>query len=220
MKKNFVQGLAIATFAVFGAASGAMAQRNPVGEKCDYQLDRNAQRTSNLIQSGSLAAEITMRKPDAEGGPAYETKIDYMFRITLIGNRSGTEYVDAPESFFTEEFLQELRRTGHFESPQFKIDHQGFADATTLDGHRFPNCDKLKIYDIDQGDRSALVEFARAMVRNSVAEENLTTEETIEDLVLHAHVFYGVPVLGAVKLDVSGKYSGINIKAGADYKTP
>ncbi len=220
MTRNLIKGLALATLAIFGAASGAMAQRNPVGEKCDYQLDRNAQRTSNLIQSGSLAAEITMRKPDAEGGPAYEAKIDYMFRITLIGNRSGTEYVDAPEAFFTEEFLQELRRTGHFESPQFKIDHEGFADANTLDGHHFPNCDKLKIYDIDQGSHSPLVEIARAMVKNSVAPEDVTTDEQIQDLVLHAHIYYGVPVLGAVKLDVSGKYSGINIKAGADIKTP
>lgn len=216
MKTILTKVATTAAFMVFGTT--AFADRNPVGEKADYMLDRNAQRTSNLIQSGTLAAEITGRNPDAEGGPVYNAKIDYSFRITLIGNRSGTELVDAPADFFTEEFLMELRRTGHYESPQFKIDHEGFADATTLDGHRFPHCDKLKIYDIDQGSHSPLLDMARAMVRSANAGQ--TTDNTIQDLVLRAHISYGVPVLGAVKLDVSGKYSDINIKAGADYKTP
>ncbi len=217
MNRILSKGIITAAIGLF--ATAALADRNPVGEMADYQLDRNAARTSNLIQSGTLKAQVTQLKPDAEGGPVYEAKIDYSFRITLIGNRSGTEFVNAPTTFFTEEFLQELRQTKHYESPQFKIDHLGYADATTLDGHSFPNCDKLKIYDIDQGDRSPLVQMARDMVRSATPEGD-TTDDTIQDLVLNAHIYYGVPVLGAVKLDVSGKYSGINIKAGADYKTP
>lgn len=217
MKRILSKGIIMAAIGLF--ATAAFADRNPVGEMADYQLDRNPSRTSNLIQSGTLKAQVTQMKTTDDGSTVYEAKIDYSFRITLIGNRSGTEFVDAPTSFFTEEFLQELRQTKHYESPQFKIDHLGFADVTTLDGHRFPNCDKLKIYDIDQGNRSPLVQLARDLVR-SAAPESATTDDTIEDLVLNTHIYYGVPVLGAVKLDVSGKYSGINIKAGADYKTP
>ena len=40
----------------------------------------------------------------------------------------------------------------------------------------------------------------------------------IEDLKLAAHVFTGLPVLGAVKLDLSGTAQGMKIKAGFDYK--
>jgi hypothetical protein len=159
-----VRRACLAASMTFLATTAMAGDRNPVGEKANYELDRNSSRTSSLIQSGSLSAEVTQHLPDADGGAAYEAKIDYQFRITLVGNRSGTEYVNAPEEYFTEQFLIDLRANGHYESPQFKIDHEGYANARTLDGRTYENCDKVKIYDIDQGYQSTFVDLARALV--------------------------------------------------------
>ncbi len=51
------------------------------------------------------------------------------------------------------------------------------------------------------------------------AKSEIGTEEDVEDLQIRAAIFAGVPVLGAVKLDVSGIVSGFSFKAGADIKT-
>ena len=45
-------------------------------------------------------------------------------------------------------------------------------------------------------------------------------EETIEDMVIVAHVAENVPVLGAVKIDMSGVYQGMDVKVGGDYFAP
>jgi hypothetical protein len=40
----------------------------------------------------------------------------------------------------------------------------------------------------------------------------------VEDLQIRAHIYAGVPVLSAVKLDLSGVVQGMPAKAGFDYK--
>lgn len=60
---------------------------------------------------------------------------------------------------------------------------------------------------------SALSDFLLSIVGPSPQSE-------IQNLKVLAHIYPGIPVLSAVQIDISGKYEGMNIKAGADYKTP
>jgi hypothetical protein len=194
------------------AGAAAAYDRNPVGERADYELDRNAGRTSSLIQNGTLALYITQHLPDQQGGAVYETKLDYDFRLRYAGRQQGRKGMSIPLDYFTPDFMADLRRTGHYESVSFKVDHLGYGDAQNLDGHRYENCDKIRIYDIKDLD-SPFVQVALELLEAAVAQP-------IDDLVIVAHIKDGEPVLGAVKLDIAGKYSGLSIKAGADFRQP
>ena len=98
---------------------------DPVGEVADYKLDRDMNRTSSVIKQGVFKAEVTDYLPDQETGPAYKIQIDYDVLIQFYGRRTGTEYVDSPEEFFTPEFMQNLRDAGEIHYPQFKIRQLG-----------------------------------------------------------------------------------------------
>jgi hypothetical protein len=210
LQRTFFASAVVAISLCSGAA--AAYDRNPVGERADYELDRSAARTSSLIQDGTLSLYITQHLPDQQGGAAYETKLDYDFRLRYAGRQQGTKGMAVPFQFFTPEFMAELRRTGHYESASFKVDHLGYADARNLDGHLYENCDKIRIYDIEDLD-APFVQVAVGLLEAAVAAP-------IDDFVIVAHIKEGEPVLGAVKLDIAGKYSGLNVKAGADFRTP
>jgi len=208
-------------------AGGSMAYgRNPVGEVADYRLDRNSARTSSMIKSGTMQTKVTKELPDAADGPAFEVALSYDFDVQFVGHQQGTELVDVADEFFTEEFLQKLRTDGAYESPEFKIKHQGYADARNLDGKFYPHCDKLLFYDVKTdketvaGNSAPLVRMAVQLLDSAADAYDVDPNATIEDLKILAHVFVGIPVLGAAKIDMSGKYSGMSIKAGADYIAP
>jgi hypothetical protein len=209
--------LLAATGLVFLMSTAALA-RDPVGESADYKVDRNSARTSSMILSGSMTATVTQYMPDHPDGPAYEGKLDYLFKIQFMGNQEGTEYVNTPEEYFTPEFIARLRTDGTYESPQFKIRHQGYADARNLDGGFYPHCDKILIYDIKQEESAGFAALAKSLL--GTRPNDPSPDDSIENLEIVAHVYQGVPVLGAVKLDVKGVYNGMNVKAGADYEAP
>ncbi len=197
----------------------AFAERNPVGEHAYYKLDRNANRTSNMFTKGEMDADVTHEFMTEEGKKNFQVKLEYQLTIRLMGNQTGTELIDVPAEYFTEEFLQELRVTGFYETPDFKVKHQGFADAVNMDGRRYPGCDKLLFYDI----KSAFADSLRALLKRGAQSEYLNRGEPaptageIEDMRILAHVYFGQPVLGAVKLDIAGKYNNMNFKVGTDY---
>ncbi len=201
------------------SANLASADRNPVGEYAYYKLDRNSNRTSGMFTKGEFHTKVTHELTNEEGGKDFQVKLDYSLTVTLMGNQTGTELIDVPAEYFTEEFLQELRVNGTYETPDFKVKHQGFADAVNMDGKRYPGCDKVLFYDI----KTTLADSLRALLKRGAQAEFLRrglpapTAGEIENLRLLTHVSFGQPVLGAVKLDVTGKYNGMNLKAGADY---
>ena len=205
--------LAVVAATVWTAPVVGGNDRNPVGERADYQVDRDRARTSSMILGGSMVATVTRALPD-NTPPSYEVKIDYAFDIQWIGTRSGTEQEPIDAVYFTEGFLEQLRRDGYYESPQMKIRHLGFADARNMDGRLYQHCDKLLIYDIQQPAVSGLVRIAADLLAPGA------TLDQIENLEILAHVQYGVPVLGAAKLDASGDYDGMHIIAGGDYVAP
>jgi hypothetical protein len=100
--------------------------------------------------------------------------------------------------YWTPEFWESLRKTGHYVNRQYKIDHLGYADAVTMEGKTFPNSDKLKIYDIKLDNADA--DLSKVTV---VALVNMES----------------IPAFGGAKFDVSGSVDGRQIKLGADYKS-
>lgn len=204
-------------FFCFLWAFGASAeQREPIGENAFYNLDKRNGRTSSMIKSGNFVAEVSGVSANA-AIPSFDVAINYEFDVAWVGNQTGTETMAIDQHYFTQEFLDELRVNGTYQTSEFKVKHMGFADAVNMDGQRYEHCDKLYFYEIKTDGESALskliVSTAYAML---IGGGNVDANQ-IENLAILAHVKYGNPVIGAVKIDVSGKYNGMNVKAGGDY---
>lgn len=188
-------------------ASLSFAGPDPLGQKANYKVDLNPARTSNMIKGGTIVANVA-KKQETASGPTYIVDLNYTFKVTFLGNQTGVESVAVEEKFFTEEFIKELREKKHYEGENFKADHMGFADAKTLDGKMYKNCDKILMYDMKKPPAFVDELFAR-VVDDTRAE--------IKDMKALLHIYQGLPVLGGAKVDISGKYQGNNVKAGADY---
>jgi hypothetical protein len=83
-----------------------------------------------------------------------------------------------------------------------------------MNGSVYNNCDKILMYDIKEVGSSGIVSLAAELL--SPEQNFIPLSEEIENMVILAHIKEGIPALGAVKLDVSGKYQGRDVKAGAD----
>lgn len=197
----------------------AAPHRDPVGERANYMLDKNASRTSGMVVSGKASGYVDEFLPNHPDGPSYSVKLDYEFVVSLMGTYKGSMKMVFADEFFSPAFMQELRKTGYYESPEFKIKYEGRADARNLDGGFYPQCDKIFIYDIKISPAFRL-KVAHAPIGKSIKGRKKRAGPTIENLQIHAHIFEGVPAIGAVKLDLSGKVQGVATKAGFDYKKP
>ena len=181
-------------FAMPGESRGQT--RNPAGETASYEVDTDRGRTSREIRDGEMHASVGDHHQNPTDGATYDVVIDYSFRTLTMGRQSGNTTVHIPDQYFSQSFIEDLRRNGEWHGPQFSLRYLGVSDVSTMNGHLYPACDGILIYDIrDAG-------------------------SDVDDLEITAQVTPGVPVLGAVKLDVSGRYRGIPLKAGADYLAP
>ena len=196
------------------------AQRVPISEKAAYKVDLDRSRTSSMVKSGTFDAFVVGESLNVEN--SYQVDLNYKFNILFQGNTEGTEQLDIDAEYFTEEFLVLLRDQREYQGQKFKVRHLGFGDARTMDGSFYPNCDILLFYDIDTEQsnyfNTLFKKIAMEQLRASGTEVTLNGE--IQDLKVHTYIKYGVPVLGAVKIDVSGRYNRMAVKAGADYKNP
>jgi hypothetical protein len=193
-------------FGVFFAWRLFAVTPDPIGQTAFYELDTDPARTSTLIKSGTIATQIT-KKVVTSKGPAFELRSDYVYQLKLMGTKQGSDTSLIDASYFEPTFLEDLRKTGYYEGPNFKAKHLGFADAKTKNGKFYSHCDKVFLYDLKEdsplwGMVSELFDFGRGKV---------------EDATVLVHIFPGVPVLGGVKLDASGNYEGLKVKAGGDY---
>ena len=203
------------------ALSNSDELRNPVGETALYKLDNNGSRTTGMIKKGTFHAKVLKFNPNSADGPAYKTRLKYDMKISWVGRKTGTKDVEVPQRYFMPEFMQELRTKKKMSFPQFKVAHQGRATVKTKEGKRYRNCDKVLIYDIDTGNGFAPNEFSQLLEQSVLQVMQVTgaVREEVQNLRILAHVKKGVPVLGAVKIDISGTARGFNFKAGFDYST-
>ncbi len=196
---------------------------DPIGESAFYRIVKDRARTSNLIKSGEFNAEVVRHIPDREEGPAYEVKMDYVFDVMWMGRREGSETVVVDEFYFAPEFIEELRRTGHYENSDMKIDHQGYESFTNSDGRHYQNADVLKLYDIDTKSKKTLILYARHIIKKvAIAKAILEGRDVkangeVENLEVVIRRVDDIEVLGAARIDISGDYQGMHIIAGGDY---
>lgn len=186
----------------------SMATPEIVGQKARYNLDKDPKRTSSMIKNGTVDASVTQHLA-TEAPPSYEVKLDYKFNIQLIGPSEGSNLEKLDAYYFDPEFLENLRKNKFYEGTNFKAEHKGFADAKNLDGKVYKNCDVVLLYDITQ-----------VTLANTLFSFAANNGEEIQDLKVLVHIYPGIPVLGGVKIDASGKYNGMNVKAGGDYISP
>lgn len=219
MIKFFVTLLTVISSISFATTTNVNScGRNPVGEQANYDLVKGS-RTTGLIKKGTFDSEIVEFKPEAEKGPAYVAKLKYDLKVTFVGRHQGEQNIDVPVEFFTQEFVERLRKEKTIETPKFKVDHLGFEDAETKFGLRYENCDKIKIYDVQMEGQKFLSHFARALASGANPFIEIQNSQ-IEDLEIIALRTNGIPVLGAAKIDIKGKAKGYRFKAGFDYKDP
>lgn len=211
--------LALALCASFSFSAQAESVRNPVGEVANYKLDNNGRRTTSMIRRGKFQAKVLKHMPDSDKGPAYKTQLKFDLTIDWVGRKTGVQAVDVPEQYFQPEFMDELRRRKKMSFPQFKVSHKGMASVRNMDGKRYSNCDKVLIYDVDTS-RSYASSPMMDILEQSILQVTQVTgayREEIKNLRILAHVKEGVPVLGAVKVDIAGTARGFDFKAGFDY---
>lgn len=198
---------------VFLLPNVSSASVDPLGQAADYNIDKDPKRTSSMLKSGTIKISVPQEANEPLQVAAYKVKIDYKFKIAIMGDYQGSKDTQIEKEYFTEEFLQNLREKGHYEGQYFKADHLGYADAKNLDGKLYPHCDKILLYDLKEpGSLTLFGDLLASMLHPLDVDRS-----DMEDMKVLAHIYVGVPVLGAVKVDVSGKYQGMDVKAGADY---
>ncbi len=187
---------------------------DPIGQTASYKAVKGS-RTSSMVKSA--VAEVTVASfvnTPEEGSPHYVMKADYEADIRLYGRHSGTELIDVPDYYFTPEFIEKIRQDGTYEAPDFKVKHLGYENATN--GNRsYQDCDHLYFYDIKTEKTPSMFNFFIAAAFGKTPDSLSSSD--IQDLKVYAKVKAGIPVLGAVQIDISGKYQGIAAKAGFDY---
>jgi len=199
---------------VFLFSTLSKASIDPLGQTANYKIDKDPNRTSSMLKSGTIKLSVPGEAKDQSQGPAYRVRIDYNFNVALMGPYQGSKETQIEKEYFTEEFLEELRQKGHYEGQYFKADHLGYADAKNLDGKFYPHCDKILLYDLRE---PSILNLFNELLGRIASAGLLAGREDIQDLKVLTHIYVGVPVLGAVKVDVSGVYEGMPVKAGGDY---
>lgn len=217
-------------FTGYAEDGGALQER--VGEAAKYKLDRSRQRTTGMIKRGEVDTLVADYNEQDPNGPSYLVDLKYNLKVSFVGRKQGQLGLSATEAFFQPEYMEDLRKAKELEEPKFKIRHLGYGDAKLKGGMTYPNCDIVEIYEIDTTTANSFSLFGLAQ---SILQEaaNATFQEepqiaesaggggtTIEDMVIKAYVCANIPVIGAAKIDMKGKTSGYNFKAGFDYVTP
>ena len=193
------------------------APRNPMGEKADYVLDKSGARTTSMVTDGTATGTVSAYLPNNPQGPSYNVQLNYDVTVRFYGRKQGSVDYPLTDKFFDEDFMVQLRQNGSYETPDYKIRHEGYEDATNMDGSFYAHCDKIRIYDV-KVPQSVELRRLFLLAAGLNPDEPSLLSMPIENLQIVGHVFSGVPVLGAVKIDMSGTVQGINAKIGMDLK--
>lgn len=206
-------------------ASSAFA-RNPINETAQYKVDKTGGRTSGVISSGKLSISI-LRPLSSPEEPstvvAYEARLDFDVQARILGQQTGNLSIRAPSEFFTPEFWDQLRVNKFYDTGDFKVKHEGMVASTkAMDGKVYENLDQIFIYDIKPTADNGWAALVRALVIASKPEFAANPEKLqgLTDIQVRALRHESVPALEVVKADLTGKYSGVAVKAGGDYVSP
>lgn len=170
-----------------------------VGDRLDYVLNTDRDRTSRMVREGEATTLIS----DYKNG-AYTMTVNYDITIRPNRNKSGDITIDIPERVFAEGFYDELENAGTIKFEYFSVKYLGTSDATDADQNTYEDCHNIKLFDIDM---------------DKFDPDGMNMMIDIKDLEIGMKVCNGVPGNGAAQLDVSGKVFGISVEMGFDFTT-
>lgn len=206
------------TVSLFLSMSGLA--RDPNGEIANYTLDKSNGRTSSVIKKGRLVLKGGAFKDKEGTNGVYPTTLFWDIKARWAGQISGEKTMDVPSEFFTPEFMTRLREEGTSDQGVFKLKHLGVEDVQI--GVRYEGCDKVLAYDVDLDQMPALDDIIGSVFREAYREEfgeDIDNEAggKIRNVKLVMYISSQVPVMGAVKIDVSGTVKGFDVQAGFDF---
>jgi len=215
--KSFVAGIAFFMFSQLVFASG------PVGEEAAYQLDNARSRTSTLIRSGTFNTKVTAHLPDHPEGESYNVHFIYDLDVMFYGRQQGEGNAALAAEIFSPSYMERLRSEGQIDTPQYTIKHIGIESVSTRDGLSVENADIVELTNINLENSGILVKWVKAILKSTAkaidpdsdGEQSVASFENVK--IKAAIKRSAVPVIGAIKADLSATYSGIFIKAGFDY---
>lgn len=217
--------LSTMSLANVGSSTAALADRSPLGQTTFLRIDTSGSRTSSMVRSGSLDRTVTTEDRSNPADPHFIVKNHCKVSILFMGNREGTVMSQVRGFLFTAEFLNRLRAGEIYETPDLKIRHLGYKDARNSDGRTYAHADEIFIYDVNSnGDAggfglnclsASLLQAAQAQVQSLGQPVNALAG--IENLQIKVLMHADAPVLGEVKLDMTGIYDGNSVKMGGDY---
>jgi hypothetical protein len=197
--------------------------RNPIGEIANYKLDRARNRTSGVVQKGVLSFKGGEFKQKGDKG-VYETTFNYDLKILMAGHKKGEKIIDVSSDFFSEDFMARLKQEGVIDEGTFKLKYLGTEDVETIFGVKYKDCHKVFVYDVKSIQLQELESFAEVFEEMYKVEQGEPLPSTanleVKNIKATLMISTEVPLLGAVKVDVSGNVSGANMKAGFDYQPP
>lgn len=172
---------------------------DPLGEIADYTSVNDGQRTSSFISSGHIHTEVEDERLDEED---YLIKLQFSLN-TWFSTEVGTVKLGLPWDYYEEGFLDELAQSSEpYKTSEFSMKYIGRKDVKLVDGRKFAGTYLLKFYDIKKK-----VTFER---------NGVSSEVELEGAEITVAVVVGMPVIGAVQIDIKGVYWGYDIVMGAD----
>ncbi len=201
---------------LIACVAGTVAYSDPIGEEAGYVLNKSPNRTTLLITGGQGKAVVKEYRDDAFYGPSYLVSLEYSVDIPSLGPEYGSVEFLVPKAVFTGQFFEDFVNVQSVDFDNFKADYLGMANATDHDGNQYDTCYLTRVYDIELGLLDMYDPFLGR--RFVLVPDNVTgIFAEMENLEIKLAINQAVPVLGAVQIDISGKSSGLNIKAGFDY---
>lgn len=215
--------LASLIVAGFLSLSSTLLQASPtVGETAHYKLDRSRNRTTSLIQSGTFTLKVDEHLPQHPEGEAFKVLYNYKLSIMFGGDQNGSGETTVLAQYFTQEFLDKVKKDEVVTTDQFKVRYLGTENVSTKN-ETYANCDIIQIYDIKtQQLDPMLAKMLLEAANQSLAEDDPSMQmNELKDVKVKAAVKTGkVPVFGAAKIDISAIARGMNVRAGFDYEAP
>jgi hypothetical protein len=197
-------------------------RRDPMGELANFYLDKDSARTSSMVTAGTIVSSVDDKTVNPNTGEIkYVVNFNYDITLKVLGNFADYFAMSLPDSFFTPAFMEKLRTEGAYNSPDFKIRHEGRKDVQTLDGTRYAQTDVVMVSDIKFDSFRNPEGLVRLLAASAGLDPlNFSVEKGLPmtDLKIRMYIYPNIPALGAVKMDLTGKIQGIPTKSGFDYK--
>ena len=205
----------------FSAFSVDGQEEKKVGEFAYYKLDKSRKRTSAVLKDGEMTYKINSYDKETK---TYTFAHTFAFDTRGMGKKSGSGTTPVDADLLSPELLEKVRKDGALETDKYKIKHLGYETVTTQDGQEYADCDIILIYDIQFGslakEASPIGKLIERLLANSArmnGPDGDGSPAMIEDAKLKLHVHSSVPVMGAAKIDASGKQNNIPLRAGFDF---